>query len=92
MQMARFIYISRKWETDEVRIAKSVEYLGKHSTCQPYQLVLFPEGTDLNPKAQVKSRKFGEANNLKPLNYLLHPRTTGFTYLVQQMRERKPIF
>ena len=89
MQMARFIYISRKWEKDEVRIGKLVEYLGKHSAVQPYQLVLFPEGTNLTPSAQEKSRIYGEANNLKPLNYLLQPRTTGFTYLVQQMRERE---
>ena len=92
MQFARFIYISRKWERDEVRIAKQVEYLGKHSADQPYQLVLFPEGTNLTPSAKEKSRLFGEKNNLKPLNYLLQPRTTGFTYLVQQMRQRKLMF
>jgi len=87
MQFARFLYISRNWKKDEVRIAKQVEYLGKHSADQPYQLVLFPEGTNLTPSNQEKSRIFGEKNNLKPLNYLLQPRTTGFTYLVQQMRQ-----
>ena len=89
MQMARFVYISRKWDKDEARIGKMVDYLGKHS--QPYQLVLFPEGTNITPETKKKSKVYGETNNLKPLKHLLHPRTTGFTYLAQQMRERKYI-
>ena len=87
MQMCRFVYISRKWENDETRIGKLVSYLGKNSVSQPYQLVLFPEGTNLTPKTLQKSREYSQANNLKPLNYVLQPRTTGFTYIVQQMRE-----
>ena len=89
MQMSRFIYISRKWEKDEARIGKLLGYLGKHSSEHPYQVVLFPEGTNLTQSTLEKSKKYGEANNLKSLEYLLHPRTTGFTYIVQQMRESK---
>lgn len=92
MQMSRFIYISRKWDQDEIRIGKMISYLGKHSVEHPYQIVLFPEGTNLTLDTKVKSKKYGEANNMKPLEHLLHPRTTGFTYLVQQMRESKYYF
>ena len=87
MQMSRFLYISRKWEKDEGRLGKLVEYLGRH--CKGYQIVLFPEGTNWTPETVKKSRAFEEANNLKSLNWVLQPRTTGFTSLVQQMRERK---
>ena len=87
MQMSRFLYISRKWEKDEGRLEKLVEYLGRH--CKGYQIVLFPEGTNWTPQTVKKSRAFEEANNLKGLNWVLQPRTTGFTSLVQQMRERK---
>lgn len=87
MQMSRFIYIRRKWEKDETRIGKLLNYLGKHSVTQPYQIVLFPEGTNLTPDTRKKSKAFEVANNLKPLNNLLQPRTTGFTYIVQKMRE-----
>jgi len=85
MQMSRFLYISRKWEKDEGRLGKLVEYLGRH--CKGYQIVLFPEGTNWTPETVKKSRAFEEANNLKSLNWVLQPRTTGFTSLVQQMRE-----
>ena len=89
MQMSRCLYICRKWEKDEGRIGKVVEYLGKHT--KGYQIVLFPEGTNWTPETVKKSRAFEEANNLKALKYVLQPRTTGFTSIVQQMRERKTI-
>jgi len=89
MQMARFAYICRKWEKDEKRFNEILTYLGNHSlsTGSPYQMILFPEGTNFTSATKKKSLKYGEANNLKPLNHLLHPRTTGFTYIVQKMRE-----
>ena len=91
MQMARFAYICRKWEKDEKRFNEILTYLGNHSlsTGSPYQMILFPEGTNFTSATKKKSLKYGEANNLKPLNHLLHPRTTGFTYIVQKMRESK---
>ena len=90
MQMSRCLYICRKWEKDEGRIGKVVEYLGKHT--KGYQIVLFPEGTNWTPETVKKSRAFEEANNLKALKYVLQPRTTGFTSIVQQMRERKTTY
>ena len=91
MQMSRFIYICRKWNKDETRLGQLLTYLGKHSSSEPYQMVLFPEGTNFTPETMKKSAKYGEENNLKPLKNLLHPRTTGFSYMVQQMRESKYI-
>ena len=91
MQMSRFIYICRKWNKDETRLGQLLTYLGKYSSSDPYQMVIFPEGTNLTLETQKKSAKYGEENNLKPLKNLLHPRTTGFTYMVKQMTESKLI-
>ena len=67
MQMSRFIYICRKWNKDETRLGQLLTYLGKYSSSDPYQMVIFPEGTNLTLETQKKSAKYGEENNLKPL-------------------------
>ena len=52
-------------------------------------MVLFPEGTDFTPGTKIRSDRFAEKNDLPKYDYVLHPRTTGFTYLVEQMRNSK---
>ena len=52
-----------------------------------FQILLFPEGTDLTPRTKTRSDKFAQANGFELYEYVLHPRTTGFTFFVQQMRE-----
>jgi hypothetical protein len=52
-----------------------------------FQLILFPEGTNLTLETKKKSDAFAAKNNLKPLNHLLHPRTTGFSFLANKMRD-----
>ena len=51
------------------------------------QILLFPEGTDLTPTTKARSDRFAEKNDLPKYNHVLHPRTTGFAFLVQKMRE-----
>lgn len=51
------------------------------------QVLLFPEGTDLTPKTKGQSDSFARKNGLPYLEYVLHPRTTGFNFIVQQMRQ-----
>lgn len=43
----------------------------------------------MTPKTKVMSDRFAEKNGLQTLEYVLHPRTTGFTFLVQHMRSSK---
>ena len=50
------------------------------------QVLLFPEGTDLTERTKAKSEAFAKKNDLNCYNYVLHPRTTGFTYLVEKLR------
>ena len=48
---------------------------------------MFPEGTDLTPTTKARSDRFAEKNDLPKYSHVLHPRTTGFAFLVQKMRE-----
>lgn len=88
MQMARFLYITRKWQTDEVKMGQMLDHLSAHSSA-PFQLVLFPEGTNLTKETKAKSDQFAIKNQQEPFAYLLHPRTTGFSFLASRLRESR---
>ena len=95
MQMCRFLYIDRCWKSDQFRMGLMLDHLAKVSTEESgqsavggnYQLLIFPEGTNLTEKTRAKSNDYAAKTNQKPLKYLLHPRTTGFSYLAGQMRK-----
>ena len=48
-------------------------------------MVYFPEGTDLHPGGIKRSREFAEKNNLPQYEYVLHPRVTGFSFILREM-------
>ncbi|KAF4529101.1 hypothetical protein B566_EDAN013669, partial [Ephemera danica] len=50
------------------------------------QLLLFPEGTDLNPGSKAKSDKYAAAHGLPKFERVLNPKTTGFAFLAQRLR------
>ena len=52
---------------------------------------MFPEGTDLTEGSKKKSNDYAAKQILynRPYNYCLHPRVTGFTYLLNIMRTGK---
>jgi hypothetical protein len=51
------------------------------------QILLFPEGTDLTAGSQQRSHQFASAHQLERYYQVLHPKTTGFVFLVQRMRQ-----
>ena len=90
MQMSRFLYICRNWREDEARMGRMIDYLSSPAAGgAPFQLVLFPEGTNLTEKTREKSDRYAADNNLKPYRHVLHPRTTGFSFIVDRMRQGK---
>ncbi len=93
MQMFRCMYIRRDWKTDESIMEKMLNHYAiiqnESELPNNFQLILFPEGTNLTPETRKKSNAFAAQNNLKPLNHLLHPRTTGFSYIANKMRDSK---
>jgi lysocardiolipin and lysophospholipid acyltransferase len=87
------MYIRRDWKTDESIMEKMLNHYAiiqnESELPNNFQLILFPEGTNLTPETRKKSNAFAAQNNLKPLNHLLHPRTTGFSYIANKMRDSK---
>ena len=50
------------------------------------QILLFPEGTDLTKDTRQRSDNYAEKYDLPKYEFVLHPRTTGFTHVVQEMK------
>lgn len=85
MQVACFVFIQRRWEEDKKHLENMLNYFC--DIREPLQLLLFPEGTDLTANTKAKSDTFADHNSLPKFDYVLHPRTTGFTYIVDMLRK-----
>jgi len=84
MQLAGFIFLARNWEIDQSYIEQVIGHLGRKQ--YPTQLLVFPEGTDKTENTSERSNVFAAKQGLPPMHYTLHPRRTGFMYLVERMR------
>ncbi|XP_004451123.1 lysocardiolipin acyltransferase 1 isoform X1 [Dasypus novemcinctus] len=87
MQAAAYIFIHRKWKDDKSHFEDMIDYFC--GIREPLQLLIFPEGTDLTEYSKARSNDFAEKNGLQKYEYVLHPRTTGFTFVVDRLREGK---
>ncbi|XP_062896525.1 lysocardiolipin acyltransferase 1 [Mobula hypostoma] len=85
MQVAAFIFIERKWERDREHLQLMLDHLCDIQ--QPLQLLMFPEGTDLTATTKGRSNEFAESRGLPKYEYVLHPRTTGFAFIVNHLRK-----
>ena len=91
----KFLFLERNnWTKDQETIKETCTYYKtKENSYTPTQLLLFPEGTDsTNSKAQVHSRKYAQDHNLPIYEYVLHPRTTGFEFILNQLPDLKSIY
>ncbi|KAK8726081.1 hypothetical protein OTU49_010371 [Cherax quadricarinatus] len=86
MQMSCFLYIRRRWEDDQRLMNNVLDYF--RDIDHTFQVLLFPEGTNLTPATQKKSNEYAQKTGLPCLTHVLHPRTTGFTFLVNKLREQ----
>uniref|UniRef100_A0A915DMI6 Phospholipid/glycerol acyltransferase domain-containing protein n=1 Tax=Ditylenchus dipsaci TaxID=166011 RepID=A0A915DMI6_9BILA len=84
MGCGAYTFLSRNYEQDQRVLQLMLKYY-KDSQSN-YQLLLFPEGTDRGERAVQISHAFADKNKLQRYDYLLHPRTTGFNYILNQMR------
>ena len=82
-----YIFLNRNYDLDQ-RILETMLQYYKESLCS-YQLLLFPEGTDRGERAAKISDEFAKRNNLPQYDYVLHPRTTGFNFILNEMRKRE---
>lgn len=84
MQAAQFLFLKRKWQIDMNRIENTLKLLREN--CLRPQLLFFPEGTDFHCHSRQKSRDYAIKNELDDYEYVLHPRTRGFTAVVNYMK------
>ncbi|XP_071963372.1 lysocardiolipin acyltransferase 1-like [Antedon mediterranea] len=83
MQVAGYIFLSRVWEKDEAILEESLDYF--HQLQYEHQILLFPEGTDFCKDSKPASDRYAKKNDLEIYKYVLHPRTTGFKYILQNL-------
>ena len=84
MQYLLYCFLKRKWESDKIYLERYVNYF--IDVKYPLQFFLFPEGTDFTKPSKARSDRFAEKNGLPKYEFVLHPRTTGFNFLVQKTR------
>lgn len=87
MQGALFIFIKRKWEEDRGHLTFFINYFKQVET--KVHLLIFPEGTNLCSWSLANSDKFAKENSLPIYRQVLHPRTTGFCHVFNEMNENK---
>ena len=87
MQCRNYFFLSRNWHQDKNELTWKLNYL--RATDSPYQILVFPEGTDLTPASKAKSDAYAETNGLPKLEYTLHPKSRGFVYMLQGLRQYK---
>lgn len=83
MQCALFIFIARKWETDRQILNNFIGYY--HFIRKKFDILIFPEGTNLTNETKIKSDKFAKTNHLEPYTQVLYPRVTGFSHVFNEM-------
>ena len=100
LQLACHLFLARDWDKDQKHVQRLIQHyrramqppsptirslfdslLGRPSL----QLLIFPEGTNMRPAAKERSDKFAVEHNLPPYTHVLHPRTTGFVYIMDQL-------
>ncbi|PRP76496.1 lysocardiolipin acyltransferase 1-like [Planoprotostelium fungivorum] len=86
MQKFCFLFLHRRWEQDEKNITRVLEHYSQHD--YNFQLLIFPEGTDLCPDNRIKSYAYSEKNNLPRVEYTLYPRTRGLTHTLSLTRHK----
>ena len=85
MQLRNFIFLTKNWSIDKIELKRKLKYL--KLTNSNYQILMFPEGTELTERSSARSDKFAKENNYPSLEYLIHPRTTGFKYVLKSLRK-----
>jgi len=53
----------------------------------PLQLLIFPEGTNLDTRSQPLSDRYARKNNLPLYKHVLHPRTRGFIHCLEKLQK-----
>ncbi|XBW35428.1 hypothetical protein QEN19_000994 [Hanseniaspora menglaensis] len=127
MKNYQFIFLSRKWEKDQVNLRNSIndinlnsrgigrasgrvpigtagngEYIwpehldlsfnSHKSKTWPYQLILFPEGTNLSANTKNKSIEYAKKIDKAPFQNVLLPHVTGIYEILKNLTSCKTLY
>ncbi|KIY65512.1 hypothetical protein CYLTODRAFT_424273 [Cylindrobasidium torrendii FP15055 ss-10] len=92
MQFFDFIFLSRSWASDRLKLSKSLSRLGVSAASKdiPFAYLLYPEGTLVSKDTRPLSRKFADKMGINDLTHLLLPRSTGLHYSLRSLATRVP--
>lgn len=85
MKLLNFVFVKRNWAVDRVKFFRRIRRIGAFGL--PYSLVIFPEGTTLNPTAIAKGQAYAKVNGLPVLKHVLVPRKTGLEAAINALRQ-----
>uniref|UniRef100_A0A7E4VIT4 PlsC domain-containing protein n=1 Tax=Panagrellus redivivus TaxID=6233 RepID=A0A7E4VIT4_PANRE len=80
-----YIFLNRNYAKDQKVMETMLQYYKESQNS--YQLLLFPEGTDRGERAVSIDHAYADKNGLQKYDYLLHPRTTGFNFIFNELRK-----
>ncbi|CDW51797.1 Acyltransferase domain containing protein [Trichuris trichiura] len=86
MQCKNFVFLDRSWNSDKKTLDMSSAYYSAIGI--PFQVLVFPEGTNFTAETKERSDIFSAANKLASYDYLLQPRTTGTVHLIKEFLKR----
>ncbi|GAA5838496.1 hypothetical protein JCM5353_004034 [Sporobolomyces roseus] len=81
MQLFRFVFLSRSKP-----LSQSTMYETARDSVErddPFQLLIYPEGTLYSKLTRPKSKAFAEAQGIPDMEYTLLPRSTGLLYTLR---------
>lgn len=95
MKFYGFIFMSRKWATDQSRMAYRLRKLvTRHSGpmsgsagLDPMWFLMYPEGTNLSARTRKRSAAWAEKSGLEDMRHLLLPRSTGLFYVLGELKD-----
>ncbi|SMR56708.1 unnamed protein product [Zymoseptoria tritici ST99CH_1E4] len=101
MQLYGFIFMARKWATDQETMRYRLQKLNsRHSQpltsssskpqLDPMWLMIFPEGTNLSANTYGISTKYAEKTSTPMTKHCLLPRHTGLQFCLQELRSTVP--
>jgi len=89
LAMARNIYIKRNWAEDVKIIDDMLDFYKAIKEEESKQIILFPEGTNINAKTLSRSKEYARKTNKPQYKHVLHPRTTGFVHIAKGLLDRE---
>ena len=94
MQLFGFVFMARKWATDQDRMAHRLKKLTTSHTgpmsgsagWDPMWLLIYPEGTNMSANTRRNSAKWAAKVGIEDLKHQVLPRSTGFHFVLSELK------